>query len=52
MKKLLSGNETITLGAYHASTVVSRAYSRIPNTKIVEINAKAFEPKESSNGNL
>ncbi|HUU63769.1 MAG TPA: indolepyruvate ferredoxin oxidoreductase subunit alpha [Dehalococcoidia bacterium] len=36
MKKLLSGNEAIALGAYHAGVVVATAYPGTPSTEILE----------------
>ena len=36
MKQLLSGNEAIALGAYHAGVVVATAYPGTPSTEIME----------------
>jgi indolepyruvate ferredoxin oxidoreductase alpha subunit len=36
MKQLLSGNEAIALGAYHAGVVVATAYPGTPSTEIIE----------------
>ena len=36
MKQLLSGNEAIALGAYHAGVVVATAYPGTPSTEILE----------------
>ncbi|MFH1639596.1 MAG: indolepyruvate ferredoxin oxidoreductase subunit alpha [Chloroflexota bacterium] len=36
MKKLLSGNEAIALGAYHAGVAVATAYPGTPSTEIME----------------
>ncbi|MFH0847007.1 MAG: indolepyruvate ferredoxin oxidoreductase subunit alpha [Chloroflexota bacterium] len=36
MKKLLSGNEAIALGAYHAGVAVAAAYPGTPSTEILE----------------
>jgi len=36
MKKLLSGNEAIALGAYHAGVVVATAYPGTPSTEILQ----------------
>lgn len=36
MKQLLSGNEAIALGAYHAGVVVAAAYPGTPSTEILE----------------
>ncbi|MCL2707298.1 MAG: indolepyruvate ferredoxin oxidoreductase subunit alpha [Dehalococcoidia bacterium] len=36
MKKLLSGNESIALGAYHAGLCVAAAYPGTPSTEILE----------------
>ena len=36
MKQLLSGNEAIALGAYHAGIVVATAYPGTPSTEILE----------------
>ncbi|MBI2918526.1 MAG: indolepyruvate ferredoxin oxidoreductase subunit alpha [Chloroflexi bacterium] len=36
MKKLLSGNEAIALGAYHAGVQVATAYPGTPSTEILE----------------
>jgi len=36
MKKLLSGNEAIALGAYHAGVSVATAYPGTPSTEILE----------------
>ncbi|MDD4876200.1 MAG: indolepyruvate ferredoxin oxidoreductase subunit alpha [Dehalococcoidales bacterium] len=36
MKKLLSGNEAIALGAYHAGVKVATAYPGTPSTEILE----------------
>lgn len=36
MKKLLSGNEAIALGAYHAGVMVASAYPGTPSTEILE----------------
>jgi len=40
MKKLLSGNEAIALGAYHAGVVVATAYPGTPSTEILESIAR------------
>lgn len=36
MKQLLSGNEAIALGAYHAGTAVAAAYPGTPSTEILQ----------------
>ena len=36
MKQLLSGNEALALGAYHAGVVVAAAYPGTPSTEILE----------------
>ncbi|MBI2908729.1 MAG: indolepyruvate ferredoxin oxidoreductase subunit alpha [Chloroflexi bacterium] len=36
MKKLLSGNEAVALGAYHAGVTVAAAYPGTPSTEILE----------------
>src|SRR5512139_11172 len=36
MRKLLSGNEAIALGAYHAGVKVAAAYPGTPSTEILE----------------
>ncbi len=36
MKKLLSGNEALALGAYHAGVTVAAAYPGTPSTEILE----------------
>ena len=36
MKRLLSGNEALALGAYHAGVVVAAAYPGTPSTEILE----------------
>lgn len=36
MKKLLSGNEALALGAYHAGVMVAAAYPGTPSTEILE----------------
>ncbi len=36
MKKLLSGNEALALGAYHAGVVVAAAYPGTPSTEILQ----------------
>ncbi len=36
MKKLLSGNEALALGAYHAGVMVATAYPGTPSTEILE----------------
>lgn len=43
MKKLLSGNEAIALGAYEAGVVVATGYPGTPATEIMEIIAKYKE---------
>ena len=40
MKQLLSGNEAIALGAYHAGTAVASAYPGTPSTEILEAISK------------
>lgn len=40
MKKLLSGNEAIALGAYHAGVKVATAYPGTPSTEILESMAR------------
>jgi len=40
MKKLLSGNEAIALGAYHAGVMVAAAYPGTPSTEILESLAR------------
>lgn len=40
MKKLLSGNEAIALGAYHAGVKVAAAYPGTPSTEILETLAQ------------
>ena len=40
MKKLLSGNEAIALGAYHAGVMVAAAYPGTPSTEILESLSK------------
>ncbi|HXY74618.1 MAG TPA: indolepyruvate ferredoxin oxidoreductase subunit alpha, partial [Dehalococcoidales bacterium] len=40
MKQLLSGNEAIALGAYHAGLSVAAAYPGTPSTEILENIAK------------
>ena len=40
MKKLLSGNEALALGAYHAGIAVAAAYPGTPSTEILETLAK------------
>ena len=40
MKRLLSGNEAIALGAYHAGVVVATAYPGTPSTEILESIAR------------
>ena len=40
MKKLLSGNEAIALGAYHAGVRVATAYPGTPSTEILESVAR------------
>ncbi|MCL4535796.1 MAG: indolepyruvate ferredoxin oxidoreductase subunit alpha, partial [Bacteroidetes bacterium] len=40
MKKLLSGNEAIALGAYHAGVRVACAYPGTPSTEILETMAR------------
>ena len=40
MKQLLSGNEAIALGAYHAGVVVAVAYPGTPSTEILESMAR------------
>ena len=42
MKKLLSGNEALALGAYHASIMVAAAYPGTPSTEILE-NLSRFD---------
>jgi len=39
VKKLLSGNEALALGAYHAGVVVASAYPGTPSTEILETMA-------------
>jgi len=39
-KKLLSGNEAVALGAYHAGVMVAAAYPGTPSTEILENLAK------------
>ena len=39
MRKLLSGNEALALGAYHAGIVVAAAYPGTPSTEILEFLA-------------
>lgn len=39
MKRLLSGNEAIALGAYHAGVSVAAAYPGTPSTEILEVLA-------------
>ena len=41
-RKLLSGNEAIALGAYHAGVRVATAYPGTPSTEILE-NMAAFK---------
>ena len=36
MKKLLSGNEALALGAYHAGVAFASAYPGTPSTEIME----------------
>ena len=45
MKKLLSGNEAIALGAYHAGLRVATAYPGTPSTEILETLA-TFPPED------
>jgi len=40
MKKLLSGNEALALGAYHAGVMVAAAYPGTPSTEILEALAE------------
>ena len=40
MKQLLSGNEAIALGAYHAGVAVATAYPGTPSTEILESMAR------------
>jgi len=40
MKKLLSGNEALALGAYHAGVMVAAAYPGTPSTEILEYLAR------------
>ena len=40
MKKLLSGNEAMALGAHHAGLSVAAAYPGTPSTEILENLAK------------
>ena len=40
MIKLLSGNEALALGAYHAGLGVATAYPGTPSTEILETIAK------------
>lgn len=40
MKRLLSGNEAIALGAYHAGVTVATAYPGTPSTEILETIAR------------
>lgn len=40
MKQLLSGNEAIALGAYHAGAMVAAAYPGTPSTEILESISK------------
>ena len=40
MKKLLSGNEALALGAYHAGAMVATAYPGTPSTEILETLAQ------------
>ena len=40
MKKLLSGNEALALGAYHAGVTVAAAYPGTPSTEILESIAR------------
>ena len=40
MKKLLSGNEALALGAYHAGVSVASAYPGTPSTEILQALAK------------
>ena len=40
MKKLLSGNEALALGAYHAGVKVATAYPGTPSTEILEAIAR------------
>ena len=40
MKQLLSGNEAIALGAYHAGMAVATAYPGTPSTEILETIAR------------
>ncbi|MFH1652313.1 MAG: indolepyruvate ferredoxin oxidoreductase subunit alpha, partial [Chloroflexota bacterium] len=39
-KKLLSGNEALALGAYHAGVQVATAYPGTPSTEILETIAR------------
>jgi len=40
MKKLLSGNEALSLGAYHAGVKFATAYPGTPSTEIMEAIAR------------
>ena len=40
MKQLLSGNEALALGAYHAGISVAAAYPGTPSTEILEAVAR------------
>ena len=40
MKKLLSGNEALALGAYHSGVAVAAAYPGTPSTEILEAIAQ------------
>jgi len=40
IKRLLSGNEALALGAYHAGVMVAAAYPGTPSTEILEAMAK------------
>ena len=40
MKQLLSGNEAIALGAYHAGVAVATAYPGTPSTEILQSIAR------------
>jgi len=40
MKKLLSGNEALALGSYHAGVMVAAAYPGTPSTEILEALAR------------
>jgi indolepyruvate ferredoxin oxidoreductase, alpha subunit len=44
MKQLLSGNEAMALGAYHAGVVVAAAYPGTPSTEILENLARQKGP--------